>query len=87
MREKCLYSKLFWSIFSRIRTEYEEILRLSPYSVRMRENMDQNNFEYGQFLRSEGVLESTCSLRASGIILQDVFQRFQFRRVAGQKVC
>ena len=87
MREKCPYSKLFWSIFSRIRTEYEEILRLSPYSARMRENMDQNNSEYGQFLRSEGVLENTCSLRASGIILQDVFQRFQFRRVAGQKVC
>ena len=31
----------FWSVFSRIRTEYEEILRISPYSVRMRENTDQ----------------------------------------------
>ena len=31
----------FWSIFSRIRTEYGEILRISPYSVRMRENTDQ----------------------------------------------
>ena len=26
--------------FSRIRTEYGEILRISPYSVRMRENKD-----------------------------------------------
>ena len=38
--------------FSRIRTEYEEML---PYSVRMRENAgknaDQNNFEYEHFLR------------------------------------
>ena len=31
----------FWSVFSRIRTEYGEILRISPYSVRMRENTDQ----------------------------------------------
>ena len=31
----------FWSVFSCIRTEYGEILRISPYSVRMRENTDQ----------------------------------------------
>ena len=28
------------------------ILRISPYSVRMRENVNQNNSEYGHFLRS-----------------------------------
>ena len=27
----------FWSVFPRIRTKYGEILRISPYSVRMRE--------------------------------------------------
>ena len=52
LREKCLYSELFWSVFSGIRTEYGEILRISPYSVRMPENTDQNNSEYRQFLRS-----------------------------------
>ena len=26
---------------------------ISPYSVRMRENVDQNNSKYGRFLRSE----------------------------------
>ena len=31
----------FWSVFSRIRTEYGEILRICPYSVRMRKNTDQ----------------------------------------------
>ena len=31
----------FWSVFSRIRTEYREILRIFPYSVRMQENTDQ----------------------------------------------
>ena len=51
LREKCLHSELFLSTFSRIRTEYGEILRISPYSVRMRENEDQNNSEYGHFLR------------------------------------
>ena len=52
LRDKCPYSGLFWSVFSRIRTEYGEILRISPYSVRMRENTDQNNSEYGHFLHS-----------------------------------
>ena len=28
----------FWSVFYHIRTEYREILSISPYSVRMREN-------------------------------------------------
>ena len=42
-------------MFSRIWTEYGEILRIvriSPYSVRMWENTDQNKSEYGYFLRS-----------------------------------
>ena len=50
MREKFPYSELFWSAFFRIRIENGEILRISPYLVRMRENTDQNNFEYGHFL-------------------------------------
>ena len=49
LREKCLYSELFWSAFSRIWTEYGEIRSISPYSVRMRENRDQNHTEYGHF--------------------------------------
>ena len=44
--------KLFWSVFPGIQTEYGEIHRISPYSVRMRENTDQNNSEYVHFLRS-----------------------------------
>ena len=31
---------VFWSVFSGIRIEYGEILIISPYSVRMRENTD-----------------------------------------------
>ena len=52
MRKKCPYSELFWSVFYLIRTEYGEIRSISPYSVKMRENVDQNNSEYGHFLRS-----------------------------------
>ena len=37
LRKKCPYSGFFWSIFSRIRTEYGEIRS----SARMRENTDQ----------------------------------------------
>ena len=36
LREKCPYLQLFWSVFS----------------IRMWENTDQNNSEYGHFLHS-----------------------------------
>ena len=58
MREKCPYLELFWSLFSCIRIEYGEILRISPYSVQMRENTDQKNSEYGHFWYSVYFLES-----------------------------
>ena len=51
LRKKCPYSELFWSAFSRIRTQYREIRSTSPHSVRMLENKDQNNSEYGHFSR------------------------------------
>ena len=51
LREKCPYLELLWSTFSRIWTEYGEIRR-APYLVRMPENTDQNNAEYGHFLCS-----------------------------------
>ena len=53
LRKKCPYSELFWSVFSHIRTEYGEIRNIFRYSVRMRENADQNNSEYGHFSRSD----------------------------------
>ena len=53
LREKCAYLEFFWSVFSRIRTKYEEILRITPYSVRMRENTDLKNSECVYCLRSD----------------------------------
>ena len=40
------------SHFPAVRTEYGEIRSISPYSVAIRENADQNNSEYGNVLRS-----------------------------------
>ena len=33
LRKMCSYLELFWSVFSRIWTEYGEIQSISPYSV------------------------------------------------------
>ena len=41
----------FWSVFSCIRTEHEDI-RISPYSVRMRGNTNQKNPTFVHFSRS-----------------------------------
>ena len=62
LRENFPYSELFWAVFSRIRTEYGEILRISPHSVQMRENVDQNNSKYGHFLRSAFSIKSSDSI-------------------------
>ena len=43
VREKCPYSEFFWSVFSRIWTEYREIFHISSHLVRTRENTDQKN--------------------------------------------
>ena len=42
----------FWSVFSRILTEYGEILRISACSVRMQENTDQKNYVFGHISHS-----------------------------------
>ena len=51
LRKTCPYLELFWSLFYLIQIEYEEIFRISPYSVRMKENADQNNSDYGHFMQ------------------------------------
>ena len=59
LHKKCPYLELFWSVFSRILTEYGDIRSISPYSVRMRENADQNNFEYRHFSPSAALITNT----------------------------
>ena len=43
---------VFGVILVRIFPYSDWILHISPYSVQMRENSDQNNSEYGHFLSS-----------------------------------
>ena len=50
--EKYSNAEFFWSVFSRIRSEYGDLLRESPYSLRMWGNTDQKNSEYGHFSRN-----------------------------------
>ena len=52
----------FWFVFSRIRTEYGKILRISPYSVRMRENTNQKNSVFGH------ISHSVCSYKTCTLI-------------------
>ena len=65
---KCPYSEFFWSVFSRNRTEYGEILRISPYLVQMPENTGQKSSEYGHFLRSAFYIFSEAKLGVDCII-------------------
>ena len=57
LRKKYLYSEL-WSNFPafELNTEKSVYLGISPYSVRVRENADQNNFEYEHFLHCDILL-------------------------------
>ena len=80
LRKVFPYSELFWSVFSRIRTDYGRIRRIFPHLVRMWESTDQNNSEYGQLLRSKTPsvkIKKRISKRDS---TTDVF-RWQYIRV------
>ena len=52
LREKCLYTKFYWSTFSCIGTKCEDLLCKFTYLVQMRKNPDQENSEYRHLLRS-----------------------------------
>ena len=82
MRKKFPYPELLRSAFSRIRTEYGEILSISPYSVRMRENADQNNSEYGNFSRSYPFIQVSLEWRFSELFSANVSLWSQYKYIA-----
>ena len=53
LRKKYPSFEFFWTSFSRISTEYGDLLCRSPYSVRIRKNTDQKKSEYEHFSRRE----------------------------------
>ena len=62
MRKKCPYLSFFWSVFSRIQTEYGETRSISPYAVQMRKNTDQNNSKQRHFSPSANYWETSCEV-------------------------
>ena len=82
------YGVFSWSVFSRIRTECEEILRISLYSVRIRENTDQKKLRIWKLLVSLRI-QTECGKirtrknsvfahfsRSDGFYKLNAFQRF-----------
>ena len=55
----------FWSVFSHIRTEYGEILRISPYLVRMQENVVQKKLRIWTLFTQWLVLQLQIELNES----------------------
>ena len=51
----------FWSVFSCIRTEYEDLLRKSPYSVRIKEKKDQKYLRIWTLFTLWSLLERSFS--------------------------
>ena len=74
LRKKYPYTELFWSVFFRIWTEYGKVRIILPYSVRMRENTEQNNSEYGHFSRSDIYLITSITIDLITIYLMHSWQ-------------
>ena len=73
LREKCRYSEFFWSIYSRIRTEYWDIVFIFPYSAGMiRSGHDQKNSKYGHFSRSLCFDFCFCSLLNTSLYCNNI---------------
>ena len=72
--------RVFWSVFSRIWTEYREILRISPYSVRMRENTGQKNSEYGNFTQCIFINKTTISYNLIHLVYLANIYLFKHKR-------
>ena len=58
---KIVRIRSFLSVFSCIWTEYGKTRAISPYSVKIQENTEKKNSEYGHFSRSDMVFSKTFS--------------------------
>ena len=87
MHEKCICSEFSWSVFSRIRTEYRKIRRISPYSVPFGKYGPENS-KYGHFSRNGSFPEKFSSywppdlgtLVNSWFLCKNIFLRVIFKR-------
>ena len=65
LREKCPYSEFFWSVFSRIWTEYGGIFRISLYSAQMRKIRTRKFPNIDTFYAVEASLEEAVTMNCS----------------------
>ena len=73
-----------WSVFFCIRTEYLELLRKSPYSVRIQENTDQNELRiWTLFTLCQPI---SCELQSQWPSLELV-EAEAFLRKSALKIC
>ena len=61
LRESVQIRSYFWYVFSCIRTEYGEILRISPFQSECGKIPTRNNSLFGNFSHSARVRENPCS--------------------------
>ena len=57
LREKYPNTEIFWSVFSRTRTEHGDLLCKFLYPVRIQENADQKNFLFGNLSLSQRLIQ------------------------------
>ena len=77
--EKYPYLEFFWSVFSRIRTEYGDLLCKSEYSVQGRENTDQKTPNAGTFHVVITVTKSPAFVWKGGMVSIFVTGRSRFK--------
>ena len=58
----------FWSAFSGIQTEYEDLRSKSPYSIRIQENMDQKEHRTWTLSRSDHLNVSFYTFKNAQLI-------------------
>ena len=65
------YSEFIWSVFSRIHSQYGEILCISPYSLQKGENTDHKKSEYKHF--KTNTLQKVLKVLVVLLILMMIF--------------
>ena len=77
--ESVQIGSFFWSVISRIRTEYGEIrsmLSISPYSAQMPENMDQKKLRIWTLFKQQLPNFHGCKSTIYNGVFKDVFSYF-----------
>ena len=72
MEDLIVISEIFWSIFSRVQTEYGKYSESLRIQSECRKNTDQNSSEYGHILRSERQNKNSLLIISTSILDKEV---------------